>query len=284
MRFTRRRSASCFALALCVLTGPAGLVRAEDKPLWEVGIGVAPMRLPDYRGSDESRNYVLPLPYLVYRGEILRVDRGGIYGRLFESDRVRFDISVDAGAPVDSANNRARQGMPDLDPVFEIGPSLEICLWRNCSGERLLQFRLPVRAVQATDFSSIDSIGGTAHPHLNLDFRNIGPGGGWNFGVAAGPLYASERYHDYYYQVAPAYATVTRPAYDASGGYSGMRVTVALSKRFRQLWFGAFARYDDLSGTVFGDSPLVRLHHSFMAGFGVAWILAESEQRVTIRD
>jgi outer membrane scaffolding protein for murein synthesis (MipA/OmpV family) len=102
--------------------------------------------------------------------------------------------------------------------------------------------------------------------------------------MAAGPLYATERLHDYYYQVDPAFATATRPAYDARAGYSGVRVTVSLSKRFRHLWFGAFARYDDLSGTVFEDSPLVRIHRSFMTGFGIAWVAAVSEQRVRARD
>jgi len=137
-----------------------------------------------------------------------------------------------------------------------------------------------VRAVFSTDFSSLESIGGVANPHLNLDIKNIGPGGGWNFGAAAGPLFATERFHDYYYQVNPADATLSRPAYDARGGYSGTRITLTLSKRFRHVWFGAFARYDDLSGVAFAESPLVRIHRSFMAGFGLAWILAESEQRV----
>jgi len=70
--------------------------------------------------------------------------------------------------------------MPDLDMVFEVGPALEICLWQNCSGDSKLQFRLPVRAVFSTDFGSIESRGGSAHPNLNFDIKNIGPGGGWN--------------------------------------------------------------------------------------------------------
>lgn len=267
-----------------LLAGAALAAQADDKPLWEAGIGIVPVLSPDYRGSDQSRDYLLPLPYVVYRGEILRADREGLRGRLFDSDRVRLDLSVDAAVPVDSSKNLARQGMPSLNFAFEVGPLLSICLWRRCDGDWSLQLRLPVRAVFATDFRSLDSIGGTTQPHLNFDIKDLGPGGGWNFGVAAGPLYASERYHDYYYQVAPAYVTPTRPAYDARGGYSGLRFTTTLSKRFPRVWFGAFVRYDDLSGAVFEDSPLVRIRHSFMAGFSIAWVLAESEQRVTVRD
>lgn len=271
-------------LMAAVLIFVASTSFAEEKPLWELGFGVFTLTSPDYRGSDESRSYLLPLPYVIYRGDILQADRSGISGRLFKSDRVNFDFSADASVPVDSSKNVARQGMPDLDFVFEVGPALEVCLWRNCIGDRKLQFRLPVRAVFSTDFGTIESRGGSAHPNLNFDIKNIGPGGGWDFGVAAGPLYATERYHDYYYEVPPLYATGTRPAYDARGGYSGSRLTLALSKRFQRVWVGAFARYDSLAGAKFEDSPLVRENHAFMAGLSVAWVFAESEQLVEARD
>lgn len=263
---------------------PLAPAQAEPKPLWELGFGVAPMVLPDYRGSNESRGYFLPLPYIVYRGEVVRIDRQGIFARLIDSRRVRLDLSFDAGPPVDSSKNEARAGMPDLDAVFEVGPSIEICLWNECGAERVAQFRLPVRAVFSTDFGSIESRGGMLFPHFNLDLRDIGPGGGWRFGASLGALYATERYHDYYYEVLPAYATATRPAYDADGGYSGARVAVTLSKRFRHWWVGGFIRYDDLSGTAFADSPLMRIDHSLQAGFGVAWVFDESDERVESQD
>lgn len=277
---------SLFWLAAALAACAAHTATAAEQPRWEVGFGFAAIHSPDYRGSNESRDYLLPLPYIVYHGDILNMDRHGIYGRLVDAERVRLDVSFDAGVPVDSRKNAARQGMPDLDPVFEVGPSLEICIWNRCSAERVLQFRLPLRAVFSTNFSSVDSRGGIVNPHLNIDFKNVGSGpyGGWNLGASLGPLYATERYHDYYYQVDPVYATATRPAYDAKGGYSGTRLTLAASKRFRRVWFGAFARYDDLSGAVFEDSPLIRIRHAFMAGFGVSWVFAESSERVDVRD
>jgi len=269
------------AALLACLTGASS---AEEKPLWELGFGFFTLTSPDYRGSDESRAYLLPFPYIVYRGDIIKISRSGIYSRLFETDRVNLDLSGDASVPTDSTKNAARQGMPDLDATFEIGPALEICLWRNCTADRKLQFRLPVRAVFSTDFGSIESRGGSAHPNLNFDIHNLGPGGGWNFGIAAGPLFATESYHDYYYEVAPLYATGTRPAYDARGGYSGSRVTLALSKRFQRVWVGAFARYDSLHDAKFEGSPLVRSDHFFMAGLSVAWVLAESNRLVDVKD
>ena len=68
-------------------------------PLWEVGIGAAVLNLPDYRGSDESRTYLLPLPYVVYRGDWLRADRDGARALLAKVERVKVDVSVAASAP-----------------------------------------------------------------------------------------------------------------------------------------------------------------------------------------
>jgi outer membrane scaffolding protein for murein synthesis (MipA/OmpV family) len=53
---------------------------AREEPLWEAGIGIAGVHFPDYRGSSHTRNYVLPAPYLVYRGDIVTADRGGLRG------------------------------------------------------------------------------------------------------------------------------------------------------------------------------------------------------------
>jgi outer membrane scaffolding protein for murein synthesis (MipA/OmpV family) len=272
-------------IILAVLAAsPLTQAHAEQRPLWELGIGVAPLYSPDYRGSDQSRAYFLPLPYVVYNGEIIRIDRRGLYSRLIETDRVNLDLSFDGGVPVDSSKNDARRGMADLDPVFEVGPSLEICVWNHCSSDVVVQFRLPVRAVFSTDFSTFESRGGTAQPNFNLDVKNFGPDRSWRFSASFGPLYATERFHDYYYQVTAVDATPVRPVYDARAGYSGSRIMLTFSKRHRQLWIGGFARYDDLHGAVFEGSPLVRVHHSFMAGVGIAWILAESKEMVEVRD
>ena len=263
--------AGVFCVVLC------SLCNAEELPLWEAGFGFTGLTLPDYRGSNEQRGYLFPLPYVVYRGDILKLDRKGMRGLLFQSDRIQLNISADAGVPVKSDRNAARIGMPDLDPAVQIGPSLEICLSGDCAGERVMEFRLPIRAVAASDLFRTHGIGFVANPQLNYDFKNIGPGIGWNFGFAIGPLFATGKYHEYYYQVSPQYTIPgMRPAYDARSGYSGSLLILSLSKQFRHVWFGSFARYDELSGAVFTDSPLCKTRHSFMAGFGVAWVFGRS--------
>jgi outer membrane protein len=93
-------------------------------------------------------------------------------------------------------------------------------------------------------------------------------------------MVGSERNHEYFYAVAPQYATASRPAYAARSGYAGSQFLVAVSKRYPKYWVGGFARWDTLKGAVFADSPLVRRDHYFAAGIGIAWILGESSRRV----
>jgi len=53
-------------------------------------------------------------------------------------------------------------------------------------------------------------------------------------------------------------------------------LTFVATKRFPKYWLGAFARYDNLSGAKFEDSPLVERDYAVMAGVGIAWIVAKS--------
>ncbi|HYM48672.1 MAG TPA: MipA/OmpV family protein [Burkholderiaceae bacterium] len=266
--------------AMLCMTAAAQAQMTE--PLWEAGVGAGMMALPDYRGSDQGKTYVFPIPYFVYNGERFRVDRGGIHGDIAQEGNVWLDVSMNLGPPADSENNAARVGMPDLDSTIEVGPSLRILLTASERGDRTLTLYMPARAVIATDFSHTKYIGWVFAPHLTYDHRNLYTSG-WNVSVSLGPIYATEKYHDYYYEVPAQFASATRPAYDADGGYSGARSTLTVSKRFADWWVGGFLRYDRLDNATFLDSPLVRKDSSFMAGFGVAWIFARSAERVPVR-
>jgi len=252
----------------------------DDKPLWEAGVGLAVLQMPDYRGSDEYRGYLLPYPYLIYRGNILSVQRERISGRIFETDRLLLDISLNGSAPVDSSDNPDRRGMPDLDPTFEIGPSLNITLLENRQENFTLKLALPVRAFFSTDFSSVRREGWVFHPRLNFEKADMIPGTGLTLGISLGPMFADRDYHDYYYTVDPAYATPSRPPYDAAGGYSGSTATVGLSKIMNPVILGAFVSLDYLDGAVFEESPMVKTRYSWMYGFTVSWIFLKSTERV----
>jgi outer membrane protein len=268
----KRALAALAALLACAQA------RADQYPLWELGVGVGVFAFPDYRGSDQGRGYVLPIPYAVYRGDLLKADRKGVRGELFESDRVDLHISLGASLPVDSARNRAREGMPDLRPSLEIGPALEFTLWRSAAGHEL-DLRLPVRLAFTID-APPEGIGWVATPNINLDIVGRGALGGWRFGLLTGPTFGTERQYGYFYSVAPQYATVERPAYEARGGYGGWEFIASASRRFNGYWIGAFLRADTLRGAVFEDSPLVRRTSYVAGGVGIAWILDESATRV----
>jgi outer membrane scaffolding protein for murein synthesis (MipA/OmpV family) len=268
--------------ALLALLFWALAARAELRPEWEFGLGATGFTFPDYRGSDESRGYVLPLPYVIYRGDVLRVDRQGVRGVFFETDRLEFDISLSGTPPVDSSKNRARQGMPDLDPTFEIGPRLNVILLRDENRNRALSFRLPVRAVIATDLSYADGQGFTAYPNITYDARPRFFDYRWRLGLQAGLLYATSRYHRYFYGVDEVFATPERPAYTATGGYSGAALAGSLTRRFQKIWVGAFARYERLNGVAFDSSPLVRRDYAFSAGIAFAYVFTESSNKVQV--
>lgn len=254
---------------------------SEELPLWELGPGMAGLSLPDYRGSDEQRFYATPVPYLIYRGDKIKVDRRGVYTDLFKAEKINLDISVGAGVPVNSDKNTARSGMPDLDPTFEIGPSLEIQLYANDMEDRFLSFKVSLRSVIASDFIHYKSVGLVFNPLFKLKANDAGPGGGWDVGLFFGPLFATERNHDYYYEVTSEFSTSSRPAHNAEGGYSGMRGGFMFTKTFGRLLIGSFGIYDNLQGAAFSSSPLVRQDHSLIIGIGIAWVLAKSKTLVS---
>lgn len=265
------------ALAACASLA----AHAEEKPLWEAGLGLGGLWLPDYRGSDESRGYVLPFPYLIYRGEFLKADREGVRAEFIDSDRVRFEFTVNASQPVRSSSNRARSGMPNLLGSFEMGPSLSVTLFRTEDRRAKLDFRLPV-STGVTLGGGFQGLGWQTSPRLNLDVADVAGFGGWNLGVAAGPVFQTRKRNAYFYDVTPDYARPDRPAYKSSGGYAGSQLTVALSKRYDRWWFGGFVRGDTLAGATFDDSPLVRRKSAFAAGIAGAYVFDVSKRTVEV--
>lgn len=265
---------------------------AERVPLWEAGAGAAALTLPAYRGSDKMHTFVLPVPYFTYHGEILKADRHGMRGELFDSERVELSISTSASPPTKSDDVDVRENMPDLEPTVEIGPELDITLWdhdwrdsnaHSKSYLSVLKLRLPLRQAFVVDAKPRD-IGIIFSPNLNADVRNPFGMTGWNLGFVTGPIFATARQNAYFYDVDAQYATATRPAYTASSGYGGWQFLISLSKRFENMWVGAYIRQDTLQGAVFIDSPLVERRDYTSAGLAISWIFARSNAMVDADD
>ncbi len=269
--FTARRGRLLAALLL------AGSAAAHaDLPLWELGAGLATLQVPHYRGSDQSHRWVLPVPYVVYRGDILRSDRDGARAVLLDTDSVDVDLSFDGTPPARSRDNRVRSGMPDLAATLEIGPKLNLRLGHGAAWK--LNLRLPVRAAFAAEDRPM-SVGWTFAPVLDLDVQWQG----WNLGVQGGPQAAGRSYNAYFYGVSAAQATAARPTYAARSGYAGWGAAASASRRFGDWWLAAFWRHDSVAGARFADSPLVVQRSNQSVGFALSWVFKVSDARVARR-
>ena len=244
------------------------------KPKWEVGLGIGALVLPHYRGSDQEAFYAAPIPYLRYHGKRLKVDREGARFYFYEGDLVKVDMSAAFAFAVDSDKNRARVGMTDLESILELGPRIKLNLFESKDKDLRFRFGLPVRSALAVSVQSIDPIGWVVAPYLQLRYH-FHP---WESALSVGPVWASNSYHDYFYSVTPEYATATRPVYDASSGFSGSRVAFSLSTRYKSVFFGMFAKYDNLNNATFIDSPLIRQNDSFLMGLALSWVFENREK------
>src|SRR5580692_7851122 len=125
-----RRRATLAAFLAAAFFSPLAL--AKDAPLWEFGLGAGAIAFQDYRGSDTTHVYPVPVPYLVYNGKFLKADRDGVRGTLFNQDWIEINVSANATTPV--RNDSERSGMPELEPTLELGPSVDLHLLRRADG------------------------------------------------------------------------------------------------------------------------------------------------------
>lgn len=261
------------ALAPCLTATPTPAHAGQ--PRWELGLGVGSLYYPDYRGSDESRFIAVPLPYVIYRGKRFRINRKGAMARLFNTRRLSLRLSGSGALPVNSSHNDARSGMPNLDPTVGAGPELRVLLSNPAHRNRQFYLEFPAQAIFAVNFFHIHYEGFVFHPQLGYHQVLHNGRNRWDFGATLGPLFATNRYHRYYYSVAPRYARPGRPAYEASGGYSGTRATGGVFFKRGRLGLGLYARYDWLGGAAFEQSPLVKRDYSLIVGTAVVWRLWE---------
>ncbi|MDO5056211.1 MAG: MipA/OmpV family protein [Lautropia sp.] len=254
----------------------------QHLPVWELGVGLSAISLPDYRGADTGRRYVLPFPVFVYRAPHLRMDRNGLRADLWDDARFELDVSVGLSAPVRSDPNGIRAGMPRQRALFEIGPRLLVHLWSGNRGRQRVQLQLPLR--HAMPLGRLSSTGWLFSPNLTMQIDDVAGLRGWQFSTWAGPLFGSRGFHEYFYRVEAAHARAGRPAYSPRGGYGGMQFAMALNKRYPDFWVAGFVRADDVRGAVFAGSPLVQRRTTLTAGLVVGWLLLRSAQQVEQTD
>jgi MipA family protein len=254
-----RSAAASVVGVLCLLlaAGPAAAQATERRPLFEAGIFGGGGWIPDYPASGQNHVRGLVLPYVLYRGEILRSDDRGVRGRFYRGDDLEFSLSFNGALAARSRDNSAREGMPDLDYLGEVGPALRWVPWRDGAKQRI-SLELPVRAVFSTDFSQINYRGFIVAPEAA--FEHVGlfhPAARSRVGI--GPVFGSGGYMDYFYRVKGEFTRPGRPGYDASGGYLGMRLQFSHRRPVTErISVVAGGRVENFSGATNADSPLYR--------------------------
>ena len=258
----------------------ASLSRASDgrgRPLWEAGLAGIGGYVADYPGAAQSRFRGFPVPYFIYRGDVLRAGDGGILrGRFQINDRLEFDLSFGGSLNADSDKNTLRQGLPDLDFLAEIGPQLTWRAWQE--KDRSVTVNLPMRASISLGDGGVQSQGFVLNPRVT--YRDRVFIGGTTLSLGVGPIFASERLMDYFYEVRPQYALRDRPAYNATSGYLGTEVSVGITRVLTpQVRLFTGAQIGIFSGATNRGSTLLARETNWNFAFGLAWSIWESDRR-----
>ena len=278
--------AGAFVLPLCAAQAAEPTEPAEpapsaqpverNLPLWELGVGAAAFSTPAYPGADDRSNRGLVLPYVLYRGKVLRADQNGVGARLLNTDKVEFDIGFSGSLPAESDDVEARRGMPDLGTLLEFGPRVRY-KFADMGEAGRMRFELPLRAVIEAR-GGLRRQGWTMEPRLVWEKR--GEAARWTMEAQLGAVFGDRRINRYFYEVEPQYATPARAAYHADGGLLLVRTGLFGTWRMNpDLRVFGFVRYESYSGAANQDSPLMKKSTGTSAGVGFAWTFARSAAR-----
>ena len=253
----------------------------EAQPLWEFGAGGVALSVANYPTSNERNFIALAAPYIVYRGDVFRIGGGhGARAVVLEKSDFELDLSFGGAFSAESEDNTVRQGMPELEFLFEVGPQLiykvtDIAF--DGGGKARLNTQLQTRGVFSTDFRELEQRGYVIESILSYQqrgvlFENTG------LNISFSMTYASEKLQDYFYQVDSSFATSNRDQYDAKGGYLGSELSVGLSfplvDNIRG-FFGGSVNFHQGAANV--DSPLYEKDITYSLGLGFVWRLYKSD-------
>lgn len=265
-------------LALCAALAGTSFACAQGSegaalPLWEAGLFAGALTTPAYPASSQRNQRALVLPFLVYRGEVLRADRNGIGARMLHTDKVEFDIGFSGSLPASSNDLELRHGMPDLGTLIEFGPRVKVKLSEPAPDQRVT-FELPLRTVLEFN-GGVRQVGYALEPKLAYEWRQRGD---WRLKGAFSLVIGDQQLNQYFYDVPLAYATATRPAYAAQAGLIGSRLTLDGGRRLGpDVNLFAFARYDLHEGAANRASPLFAQSQGASIGLGLTWTLGRSQ-------
>jgi outer membrane scaffolding protein for murein synthesis (MipA/OmpV family) len=255
----------------------------EALSLWEFGAGAGIIDIANYPSSSQRNLISAALPYVVYRGDIFRAgDGNGVRAVVIDKNNLEIGLSFGGAFSADSEDDTAREGMPELDFLLEIGPQaiyqIKKYKFKN-GGNAHLKARLQLRAAFSTDFSTIDNRGFVLNPVITYQQR------GRLFKETAlsasiGLVFATEKFHDYFYEVSEQFITDTRSSYNAKGGYLGTKLALNVSFPISNSIRGFVGIGAQLySGAVNKNSPLYEKSVTYSAALGFVWRLFKSDSK-----
>jgi outer membrane scaffolding protein for murein synthesis (MipA/OmpV family) len=273
-----RSLASAGAVLVLLGAGPAAAQSAASapasEPLWEVGAVAFGLTQQAWPGASEDVRRAIALPYVLYRGPWLRIDRGAFGVRAVKKSDFELDIGFSGSLGTRSKDAPARLGMPELGTLVEFGPRGRWNLGAAPGGGQW-RLELPLRGV--FDVSDRFASRGLAlEPEIQWNHSGLA---GWRLTASAGALLGDRQLAGTFYDVGSAYATALRPAYEAKAGLISWRLGLTASHRLTRDWrvFG-FGRLDTVAGAANADSPLVSRTTGYSAGVGLQWTWMRSDR------
>lgn len=199
------------ALACLAAASVLALTTAEaaPKPKWEVGVGGFATYGADFWGSSHEEFSGFPVIYFIYRGDGFSILSNGLYDvDSGNTDRFTLGVSIDGSGGVDREDD---YGLPDIDPVLEIGPQITFALF--ATGTQRLEVSLAARVAYQWGEGFEGWVIEPAVAYLtNLSDST-------RLGLTVTAKFGSDDYNDLWY---------TDGMYVAEGGYIGTSVAASL--------------------------------------------------------
>lgn len=242
-------------------------------PLWEAGVFGAGVTQPAYPGAEERASLLFGLPYVIYRGEYLRIDRSTVGVRAIKTPRSELDVGFAASLGTRAEGIEARRGMDDLGMLLEFGPRLKINIGDASADPGTSRIQIPVRGVfDLNDHFRFRGIAYELQWVKDLELPD-----NWSVTTNLAAVFGDQQLVDTFYRVAPGEATPVRPAYAATAGLIALRASLWASHLFTpDMRIISYLRFDSVAGAANHDSPLVRRDSGWTLGLGLAWTLADS--------
>ena len=264
-------------LPLLFMSHGQGKEGTSKKPLFEVGLFGGAVQYSLYPGSGEYGTRTLLIPYVFYRGKIFRSDRRGTRARIYRKEDWTFGLGFGGNIGTRASESSIREGMPELDLIFEIGPRIrKFNLFKN----KNLELGFSLKKANLFKGIKIYSQGYTFQSSLSLrkPFEKWGKN---IFFTRLSFKLADELYQDYFYTVPKAYARPGRPAYKAKGGVLGIRYFAGLQKPiFKGKWINFFGiTFQEYSLAANKNSPLHTHDLTYNLIYGFRFGLYESKSR-----